>query len=40
MKKNFYVDDALKSVPTGKDAIELVQREDLTSQSSSATVER
>ena len=25
LKKNFYVDDALKSVPTEKDAIELVQ---------------
>ena len=25
LKKNFYVDDALRSVPTEKDAIELVQ---------------
>ena len=25
LKKNFYVDDALKSVPTERDAIELVQ---------------
>ena len=25
LKKNFYVDDALKSVPTEKDAIELIQ---------------
>ena len=45
LKKNFYVDDALKSVPTEKDAIiqavkGCVQREDLTSQSSSATVEK
>ena len=47
LKRNFYVDDALKSVPTEKDAIEpykllrgCVPREDLTSQSSSATGER
>ena len=47
LKKNFYIDDVLKSVPTEKDAIELVQavrgcvqREDLNSQCSSATVKR